>query len=72
MTLNNIYNEYVVGSQGFCIAVETHCGFEISRTEIERIAERAETAERFEHIWENQTWWADDGKARQLEFTRVA
>ena len=60
MTLETIYETYTAGSTGFCIAVETHCGFEISRSEIERIAERAPTAAEFERIWERETGWADD------------
>lgn len=59
MTLAQIYTEYTRGSQGFCIAVETHCGFCISRDEIQRIAERAETPEQFQAIWDNEDWWTD-------------
>ena len=57
MTLTQIYNEFTPASAGFTIAVETHCGFCISRDEIERIAEQAETADEFESIWENEDWW---------------
>lgn len=53
------YAEFNAGSQGFCIAVETNCGFEISRAEIERIADRAATPAEFVRIWENENDWRD-------------
>lgn len=60
MTLADIYSEYTPGSLGFVIAVETHCGFAISRDEIRRIAEKARSAEEFRFIWENEDWWQDN------------
>ena len=60
MTLTDIYSEFVAGSQGFCDAVRTHCGFGISTTEIERIAERAKDADDFQRIWENDDSWTDE------------
>ena len=60
MTLADIYAAYTTGSAGFVIAVETHGGFDISRTEIERIAASAATAEEFQTAWEDTTDWADD------------
>jgi molybdopterin biosynthesis enzyme len=60
MTLEDIYNDYTPGSTGFVIAVETHCGFEISREETVRIASKAETPEQFAAIWENEDWWTDE------------
>lgn len=59
MTLADIYDVFTPGSQGFAIAVETHCGFGISREEIKRIANKAATAEQFEAIWSNEDWWSD-------------
>lgn len=59
-TLTDIYNECTPGSQGFCIAVETHCGFNTSRSETARIAERAETAEEFQRIWQDEDSWTDE------------
>jgi hypothetical protein len=59
MTLENIYAEYTQSSAGFAIAVETHCGFNISRDEIKRIAEKASDASSFRSIWENDDWWTD-------------
>jgi hypothetical protein len=59
MTLQDIYAEYTAGSTGFCIAVETHCGYEISREEIARIAARAKNSGEFEAIWTNEDWWTD-------------
>lgn len=59
MPLHEIYENYQPGSTGFQIAVETHCGFEISRTEIEAIARKAKTADEFQRIWEYESWWLD-------------
>lgn len=74
MTLSDIFADYNPGSSGFCIAVETHCGFEISRAEIERIAKAAAAAcpdaddndalaAEFERIWRDESWWSDDENA---------
>ena len=60
MTLAEIYDTYNIGSDGFCRAVETHCGFEISRKEIARIAKRAATPEEFEKIWYGADWWTNE------------
>lgn len=60
MTIAEIYTAYTAGSTGFVIAVETNCGYDISRTEIARIAEVATTAEEFERVWENEDWWTDE------------
>jgi len=60
MTIENIYNEYPRGSLGFVIAIETHCGFGISRSESQRIGDLAETAADFQTIWENDDSWTDD------------
>lgn len=59
MTLNDIYNEFTRGSNGFIKAVQSHCGLDISDAEIERIAAKAETAEEFTRIWENEDFWTD-------------
>jgi len=59
-SLNEAYEVYTPGSQGLCAHVETHCGYEISRTEIERIAERAATPAQFAAIWADEDWWTDE------------
>ena len=58
--LNQIADDYQWGSQGFVVAVETHCGFGISRDEIQRIAARTSTADEFQAAWENDVDWTDD------------
>ena len=63
MTLSEIYAEYTAGSQGFCIAVETHCGLDISRDEIERIGDQSETASDFMDTWENDDSWTDENNS---------
>lgn len=61
MTLEEIYEEYTVGSQGFVIAVSDHCGgLECSSDEIKRIAYRASSAAEFRSIWENDRSWRDE------------
>ena len=57
--LQNIYDDYNAGSTGFCIAVETYCGFDLSRAEVERIAERAMDAEEFAAVMASETDWRD-------------
>jgi hypothetical protein len=61
--LNTIYNEFTIGSDGMIRAIQTHCGFNISNAEIERILQRAKTASEFEHLWENTDWWSDDSRS---------
>lgn len=60
MTLDQIFSEYTVGSTGFCIAVETHCGYDLSRDEIERIGYASKTPEDFDHIFAEEFWWTDE------------
>ena len=60
MALEEIYATFSTGSEGFIRAVETHCGFGISRDEIERIAEDAESPVEFELIYTNEDYWTDD------------
>ena len=68
MTLADIFDTYTPGSLGFCTAVETHCGFEVSRPEIERIALRAavagpdsvDLAAEFRRVWSEDAWWRDN------------
>jgi hypothetical protein len=64
MTLHEIYDEYDPGSEGFCRAVETHCGYQMTREEIERIGDVAKTPEEFDRIWEDHGWWCDSAELR--------
>lgn len=61
MTLEQIFDQFTKGSTGFCAAVETHCGLNISRDEIERIASsgQVKNAADFMNVWENADWWTD-------------
>lgn len=57
--IERAYAEFRIGSAGFCQFVSDHCGYEISRAEIEAIAAQAATADEFENIWQNGgNWWA--------------
>ncbi len=58
MDIQEIFNTYRTGSQGFIQAVQTHTGINASDTEIARIAEKANDADEFMSIWENEDWWA--------------
>jgi hypothetical protein len=57
--LNAAYEQFTIGSNGFCSHIETHCGFGISTDEIKRIAEDATTADEFVTIWESSDYWTD-------------
>lgn len=59
MTLEEIYAEFVPGSRGFAQAVSSHCGFEMTLTEIMRLGSKAKTADEFQTTWENTDWWVD-------------
>lgn len=59
MTLNEIYSKYTIGSAGFIGAIQTHCCFDCSDDEINRIAVISPTAEAFQRNWENDDSWAD-------------
>lgn len=65
--LETIYSDFRPSSQGFVKAVATHCNFEISNREIRRISTRAETADQFQTIWENDDWWTDKNNS-SVEF----
>lgn len=59
MTLEEIFREFTPGSVGFIKAVQTHCGMDISDSEIARLASECPTWWAFEDAWENETWWMD-------------
>lgn len=65
MTLEQIFAAYTKGSQGFVKAVETHCGFNASAAEIERIADKATDAASFEDIWKNDDSWTDEANVAE-------
>lgn len=65
MTLLQIFDTYTAGSPGFCKAVQTHCGFNASLAEIKRIADLADTAEKFQQVWENDDSWTDENNAAE-------
>jgi hypothetical protein len=60
MTIAEIYEKFLRTGDGFSKAVETHCGYGISRTEISRIAAVAEDHSEFEIIWSSDNWWCDE------------
>ena len=64
MTIQEIYAKFMPGSQGFVKAVETHCGYCASATEIERIAAKASDAAEFQTIWENDDSWTDENASK--------
>jgi len=57
--LQTAFATFRVGSPGFCTYVSPHCGFEISRSEIQRIASVSITPEQFEETWANEEFWQD-------------
>jgi hypothetical protein len=67
MTLEEIYEEFRAGSAGFVKAVQTHCGFGISNSEIERLAGECPDWWEFEDAWENESWWKDGETIRNTD-----
>ena len=63
MTLTEIYDTYTPGSEGFCIAVETHCNLNVTREETARIAAASPDARSFKATWEEMDWWKEDTSA---------
>ena len=59
MTLEEIFDAHKRGSNAFTIAVEQHCGFDISRMEIVRLSNEAWNAEQFQAMYDNDDWWTD-------------
>lgn len=53
MNINEIYEEFSVGSEGFINAVMDNDTFDISREEIEELASISPTPEEFVKNWEN-------------------
>lgn len=60
MTFDQIAAEFTWNCQAFINAVQTHCGFDISDEEIDRIASTATTPVEFDKIWANEDWWTDE------------
>lgn len=67
MTLSEIYEKFNAGSPGFVDAVQSHCGLYASDAEIERIADLADDADSFQHIWENDDSWTDENNGETDE-----
>ena len=61
MNIQTIYSTYQVGSNGFIRAIQDHCGYDVTDDEIARIADKAVTADQFQDVWENESWWQDEG-----------
>jgi hypothetical protein len=59
MTLDEIYEKYTQGSDGFIKAVLRHCGYDISYSEMERLSSKCPNSREFEYAWKNETWWTD-------------
>lgn len=65
-----IADDFSWGSPGFCREVEATAGLDISRNEIERIADAAATrvsagdddafAKKFMQIWDGEDFWSDE------------
>lgn len=60
MTLVEIYEQFTAGSPGFCNAVDAHCGFNMTPSEVRRIGEKTSSAAEFERIWADEDWWKDE------------
>ena len=58
--IETAYKKFNTGSQGFCKYIATYSGMDISRDEIERIADVAPNSSAFLRIWSDSTWWVDE------------
>ena len=61
MDLEYIYANHIPGSDTFARLVVDHCGYDLSRSEAKAIGEFAGDAYTFQHVWENEAWWMDEG-----------
>lgn len=57
--VQHAYENFRIGSQGFCKYIGERANLNISDEEVRRIAEKAKTAEEFMAIWNNDTYWRD-------------
>ena len=46
-------------SPAFIAEVQTHCGYDMTDSEVARIAEFSKDADDFDSIWSDQDWWLD-------------
>lgn len=58
MILADIYRLQVIGSPSFCNAIIT-AGFDMTRSEIERVSKKAATDTEFYRIYLYTDWWLD-------------
>ena len=59
-TIGEIYARFTPGSHEFVTEVATNCGYELSRTEIYRIADAAKNAEEFQYLFDSSDTWQDE------------
>jgi len=65
ITLHDIWEKHIDAIKhglimpGFIEEVHTHCGYELTDSEVERIAKVAKDADDFDSIWADQDWWLD-------------
>ena len=60
-TIEEVYARFKPGSTEFVTEVESHCGYELSRTEIARLADAAKNAEEFQYLFDSSDTWQDEG-----------
>ena len=59
MRIHDIYELHIPGSDSFVAAVQQHCAYDISPTEIRRLTTRCVSGEAFDHHWAHEDWWRD-------------
>lgn len=69
MTLNQIFAERSRTGSQIVIDIETHCGFEASRSELRRLVnavahlDDTDAPGEFQRLWENDSFWTDEATA---------
>jgi hypothetical protein len=62
--LEEAFETFTAGSQGFCEHVATHCdGFGLSVGEVARICRVASNSSAFLRVWQDSAWWTDEKNA---------
>ena len=57
--VQHAYENFRIGSQGFCRYIGERANLNVTDAEVRRIAENAATVEAFMAVWNNDTYWRD-------------
>jgi len=57
--VQHAYENFRIGSQGFCRYIGERANLNVTDAEVRRIAENAATVDAFMAVWNNDTYWRD-------------